>query len=430
MVPRTGLEPVHQSWHQILSLACLPFHHRGTKYIMKSTSDHFRHKPNVVMTTNVLYNRIKWESINMKPDENSDNKTEQEQISSTQQAAANILRSKINDIYESNNNSNPYNRDHTSLNPEANKLQQYHSAWQDYYQKYYDGYYSHKAASSNTPEGYFTNDRKTDATDETLTEKEAVSEVRDKLLNNITESAEKVRKSRHFKPLLAGSVVVMVFLFIQYNSLITGKIAAYVSPGSIDAQNIVIDPKSDITVGAEPRLIIPKINVDVPVLYDISNDHDSLMSAMDNGVAHFAVPGASSHPGQIGNTVISGHSTSDLLTRGDYKFIFVQLEKLAVGDTIYANYQSKRYTYLVTETKVVGPNDVSSLIYETDKPIMTLITCVPIGTSKNRLLVVSEQISPDPASSVDAPSETPSEEINSMPGIRPTLIEWLFGKRN
>ena len=156
---------------------------------------------------------------------------------------------------------------------------------------------------------------------------------------------------------------------------------AYVSPGNIDPQNIVIDPNTVIAVGPEPRLIIPKINVDVPVLYDVGSDFDSQMAAMSKGVAHFAIPGASSHPGQIGNTVIAGHSSNDLLDSGDYKFIFAQLDKLVVGDTIYANYGSKRYTYTVTNKEVVKPNQVDKLTYATTKPILTLITCTPVGLS-------------------------------------------------
>jgi sortase A len=206
---------------------------------------------------------------------------------------------------------------------------------------------------------------------------------------------------------------------------------AYVSPGSINPQNIVIDPTADNIVGPEPRLVIPKINVDVPVAYDISPDHNSQMKAMQNGLAHFAIPGANSHPGEIGNTVLSGHSSNDLFDVGDYKFIFAQLEKLKTGDTIYANYGGKRYTYVVTKTEVVKPTNVAALIYPTKKPVMTLITCTPLGTALNRLLVTAEQVSPDPSSAHAAPAG--SGEINddepAIPGNSPTLFERLFGAR-
>ncbi len=353
----------------------------------------------------------------MKPNDKSEDSTSK-QLDPTRQAAENILRSKINDIFEKNENAQ-------STESKDNNWQQYHSAWQDYYQKYYEGYYSKKYT-----DGSIYNDSNEKPLGNNITdEKGAVSEIREKLLSTVTESAEKVRKSRHYKPLLAGFIVILLFLFMQYNNLIIGRVVAYVSPGSINVQNIVVDPSADLTVDSAPRLIIPKINVDVPVVYDIGNDNDSLMRAMANGVAHFAIPGANSHPGQIGNTVISGHSSSDLLSSGDYKFIFVQLEKLTIGDTIYANYQSKRYTYIVNETKVVGPNDVSALVYPTTKPVMTLITCVPIGTADSRLLVIAEQVSPSPSNADAAPTtDSSSDSVNKMPGNQPTFLEWLFGK--
>ena len=155
------------------------------------------------------------------------------------------------------------------------------------------------------------------------------------------------------------------------------------------------------------------------------------MAAMQNGVAHFAIPGASSHPGEIGNTVLSGHSSNDLFDPGDYKFIFAQLEKLQKGDTVYANYKGVRYTYVITGTEVVKPTEVSKLIYDTDKPILTLITCTPLGTSRDRLLVTAEQVSPDPVKSAPAPTTAADAGANAaMPGASaPTLIEKLFGAR-
>lgn len=152
------------------------------------------------------------------------------------------------------------------------------------------------------------------------------------------------------------------------------------------------------------------------------------MAAMAKGLAHFPVAGASSHPGEIGNTVLAGHSSNDLFDSGDYKFIFAQLEKLTVGDSIYANYKGKRYTYVVTKTQVVAPTDVNALIYPTTKPILTLLTCTPLGTALNRLLVTAEQVSPDPTAAAAAPATTGSA-TTAIPGDNGTLLEKLFGSK-
>jgi sortase A len=369
-----------------------------------------------------------------------------------QAAAANILRSQIDALYGGapaeaiqspsephvlSESPNPYHRTHNPHpKPEADQWKEYHSAWQNYYQKYYESYYTHQLSKTEptvhtgTTSNYFSS-QPTDAqqTAEELSNDQALFELRQKLLGRVQESAQKVRRSRHFVPVVAALAVVLIFVFIQYNRIFISNVVAYVSPGSINPQNIVIDPSTDIVVSSDPRLIIPKINVDVPVIYDVGTDYDSQMKAMENGVAHFPIPGANSHPGEIGNTALAGHSSNDLFDGGDYKFIFAQLEKLVPGDTIYAHYNSKRYTYVVTRTETVKPSEVNKLVYPTNKPVMTLITCTPLGTALNRLLVTAEQVSPDPTAAAAAPVSGTTETA-SIPGNSPTFFERLFGGGN
>lgn len=346
----------------------------------------------------------------------------------SQEAASHIIRHQINKILDKNDQehlelTSTYARTHTEhVTPQTEQLKQYHSAWQNYYQKYYEGYYGQQLKQSLAEKNNKELDPKT-------IQKNKVQELKQQLLTKVQEKASETRKSRHFIPIIAGLVVVFIFLALQYNRLVISNIIAYVSPGSINPQNIIIDPNSADTVSADPKLIIPKINVEVPVVYDIGNDNDSQMKAMTTGVAHFAIPGANSHPGENGNTVIAGHSSNDLFDSGEYKFIFAQLEKLDVGDMIYANYNSKRYTYSITKKEVVNPNELDKLVTSGDKPILTLVTCTPLGTSKYRLLVTAEQISPDPALATAKKTEESHDERSSIPGNSPTFLERLFGSQ-
>lgn len=366
------------------------------------------------------------------------------QARTQQTAAANVIRSQIDNLFDTAPaDTNPYHRTHDPHpKPHEEQWKEYHTAWQQYYQKYYQNYYTSKIASLPKPvekpatqTGYFSDQptkpatpAEPDAAAIGVSNDQALLELRQKLLGRVQSSASKIRKSRHFIPITAALAVVLIFVFIQYNSIFIANVRAYVSPGSIDPQNIVVDPTTDITVSPEPRLIIPKINVDVPVTYDVGTDNASQMAAMANGLAHFPIAGASSHPGEVGNTVLAGHSSNDLFDGGDYKFIFAQLEKLSVGDSIYANYKSKRYTYVVTKTQVVPPTDVSALVYPTSKPVLTLITCTPLGTALNRLLVTAEQVSPDPAAASAAPANSGNITTQKIPGTDGTIFEKLFGK--
>lgn len=382
-----------------------------------------------------------------------------------QDAAANVLRSQIDALYgnsptapaaqthlqatpaaETPQDVHPYQRNH-SVNPQPQEDQwkTYHSAWQDYYQKYYAAYYEHQTSKKTEapqetvaeaePQGYFSQqppEEHRSVIGEDITKDEALFELRQKLLGKVRTRAGKIRGSRHFVPVISALVVVLMFVFLQYNRVFFATVNAYVSPGAIDPQNIVIDPTGDSSVSADPRLVIPKINVDVPAVYGVGADYDSQMAAMEKGVAHFAIPGANSRPGEVGNTVLSGHSSNDLFDKGDYKFIFAQLDKLTTGDTIYANYEGKRYTYVVTKKEVVSPSNVGALIYTTNKPVLTLITCTPLGTSRDRLLITAEQVSPDPAQAATAPEgsgQVSEEDSASIPGSSPTFLERIFGAR-
>ncbi len=306
-------------------------------------------------------------------------------------------------------------------------LRKYHSAWQNYYQKYYSDYYS-KAAKD-----YIEKHQPKSVTTPPAPTPAAV------LKNTVEEKAsDKAMKKRRFKkyrPIMIGAAVTLVLLFLQYNRLIFAPLAAYVSPGNeVDTSITAIDPTISQNVGDEERLIIPKLNIDVPILFGVANDSDSMMEGMNHGVVHWSIPGASAMPGQIGNMVITGHSAGDIYTSNQYKFIFSGLERLTENDLIYVDYGGVRYTYSVTSLETVDPSEVSKLIYETDKPMLTLITCVPLGTSRYRLLVSAEQIAPAPSGSAQEEIPENLDDNLKMVGNAPTFFEvigsFFFGKKN
>ena len=322
----------------------------------------------------------------------------------------------------------------------AEQWKKYHSAWQDYYQKYYEQYYMKevKKTLSQTPSSTaqstpgslassITTDPAERKKDGLITKDEALFDLRQNIINKAQQSAKKVRKSRHFVPIAAAAVVLLGVGLLQYNQLLIANVKAYMSPGTIAPQNIIVDPNAEVPVSAEPRMIIPKINVDAPTVYNVGPSNEEQLAAMANGIAHVRYPGATAEPGQVGNAVFSAHSSSDWTDSGAYKFIFVQLERLTVDDVIYINHNSKRYAYKVFETKTVEPTDIASLNYTGDEPIITLITCTPLGTAEKRFLVFARQVSPDPAGAPKADASAVSPNTQAMTGTSPTFLERLFG---
>ena len=380
------------------------------------------------------------------------------------QTAATIARRKVLAAYAESAKKAERARNESRLKDEpitskidSESWKKYHSAWQNYYQKYYNDYYSNAARNYIAKERLKVEREKAEEEEilSSITKSSAKvdkntglslgtgqifnntngepddTDVKGRLRNLIrkkaTENAKKSRRKRHLIPILAGVGVVLLILFLQYNRLIFAPIMAYVSPGNAPASEIeAIDPTITQTVSPDPRLIIPKLNIDVPVHFGLALSE--VMSAMNNGVAHYRIAGASAYPGEIGNTVITGHSAGDIYSSNQYKYIFSGLERLEDGDLIYINYNSVRYTYQVIKKEVVEPTNVAALVVNTDKPLLTLVTCTPLGTSRYRLLVTAEQISPSYDGAEEAES-LPTVDQNTeqfMPSNEPSFFEGIW----
>jgi sortase A len=391
----------------------------------------------------------------------------------SQAGAANVIRSQIDQIFGTDGKPNASlshsshgqpmisqpastGRPETARTPEPkignappasddveNAHQRYHSAWQEYYQKYYEKYYisamekqnqayNQQLATIHLNAKEAAEHAAASVKDGTLTQKEAIAEMRQDILSKVKLGATKVRKSRHFIPAICAMVVIVAAVFIQYNGLIFAQVGAFVSPGSTSGQDIIVGTGTDQPVSPNPSVIIPKINVNAPVIYGLTDlSEQSSQTALQNGVIHYPIAGASAYPGQNGNAVFLGHSSSDFFKPGNYKFIFVQLNRLSVGDLFYLDYEGKRYTYRVRESKIINPNEVGTLAIGTDKPYATLITCDPPGTARQRLVVIGDQISPDPSGATVTQDDTDvmATASGDIAGNPPTLFEQIFGGR-
>lgn len=220
-----------------------------------------------------------------------------------------------------------------------------------------------------------------------------------------------------------GSLVIIVFLFSFFNERF---IAPFIQPSRSSTNTPII---SDATaVGDNSEIIIPKINVEIPVVYDVTTiNQNDVEDALEDGVVHYA---DTALPGQDGNVVIVGHSSNNIFNQGKYKFAFVLLSRLDNGDIFYLQRDGVRYTYEVYQKKIVDPNDVSVLGPSSKPATASLITCDPPGTSINRLVVTGEQISPSPSTNAaESTTNTLATKSAIIPGNSPTLwsriVKWF-----
>ncbi len=98
----------------------------------------------------------------------------------------------------------------------------------------------------------------------------------------------------------------------------------------------------------------------------------------------------SSTPVAGGNTVIVGH-------RFTYKgaAALFNLDKVKQGDRFSVYWEHKEYTYEVKQIRIVEPLDLS-VEQNTTKPTLTIYTCTPVWTARQRLVIVSEPLEPLP----------------------------------
>lgn len=172
--------------------------------------------------------------------------------------------------------------------------------------------------------------------------------------------------------------------------------AEVLSASQIQATNIQVvkDPDgfSYFTTTYKPQGNRPKeFYVTIPKL-KIENAKAKVDSLdFKNNLSHF--PG-SALPGEIGNAFITGHSVLPQFNDpNDYGAIFTKLDGLEVGDEVYAQIRDQRFKYVVQYSKVVNPQDTSVLQpLSSQGKNLTLMTCVPPGTSTKRLVVITSLI--------------------------------------
>lgn len=116
---------------------------------------------------------------------------------------------------------------------------------------------------------------------------------------------------------------------------------------------------------------IPKLGV-VAAILEGTDD-----TALKYTVGHY--PGTA-NPGEKGNYVLLGHRN---YVYGHY---FRRIDELNPGDEVIIKKDLETYTYLVSESFVVSPEEVW-VLEDTEETVLTMITCTPIITYTDRLIV-------------------------------------------
>lgn len=144
------------------------------------------------------------------------------------------------------------------------------------------------------------------------------------------------------------------------------------APGTREAFEVgEVEDASPIT-----RLLIPKLGVDTIVVEGTSKE------ALDSGAGHYR---STPLPGQRGNVGIAGHRTT-------YGKPFADIDQLVPGDRVELETPIGSFVYELIEPFdghanpwVVEPDDWS-VVAPTDEHMLTLTTCHPKRSDRQRLI--------------------------------------------
>ncbi len=126
------------------------------------------------------------------------------------------------------------------------------------------------------------------------------------------------------------------------------------------------------------RIVIPSIQINEPIV------ESNTINSIEKG-GTWRRPNTST-PNKDGNSVIIGHRFfgSDVST-------FYHLDKVKVGEKLAVYWEGVEILYEVSEVKVVDATAIEIEAPTKDKQL-TLYTCHPIWTAKQRLVVIAKPV--------------------------------------
>ena len=145
-------------------------------------------------------------------------------------------------------------------------------------------------------------------------------------------------------------------------------------------------------------LTIPKMEIEVPIYLGATQEN------MKKGAVHLS---QTSIPigGNNTNSVIAAH-------RGMRSHpMFRDIEMLDIGDEIKVTNMWDELIYKVVETKIISPDEVSEVLIQEGRDLITLITCHPYTKNYQRYVVYCER--QEEASDIEAIDVVKQDDENS-----------------
>lgn len=177
--------------------------------------------------------------------------------------------------------------------------------------------------------------------------------------------------------LLVGAVGTIGYPF--YTNLLQDRIQARLDRQLASPELLEAYRDRNVQVGDSlTRILIPDLDVNVVVV------EGTTASALRAGAGHYP---ETPLPCEVGNVAIAGHRTT-------YGRPFHSVEQLVVGDEITLETPIGSCTYAVSEEPfVVSPRQIDVVANTPDRATLTLTTCHPKGSARERLIIKANLVS-------------------------------------
>ncbi len=145
---------------------------------------------------------------------------------------------------------------------------------------------------------------------------------------------------------------------------------------------------------------VPSLRIRAPILlpsmrYWNSQEWTMLEEQMQVGLNHGAVAYPhSASPGSVGSLIVAGHSSppDEKSKASAYGHLFASLPDIEIGQDIVVRSGRDTITYRIDTKEVVSPQHTEILRQQNDESILRVITCYPVGTTRNRMIITARKI--------------------------------------
>ncbi len=117
-----------------------------------------------------------------------------------------------------------------------------------------------------------------------------------------------------------------------------------------------------------------------------------------------------------GTSAPLGEPSSNCVIAAHRNMFFKQIENVRVGDRVCLRTIWGGYVYRVAEIRIISPSDIKSAAVQKDKDLLTLVTCHPYGSNRQRIIAVCERDKGVEALAADAVASLPRAAVDRAMG--------------